>query len=326
MVAFLRVSRLRITATARPAYLVHTALGSAGTYPLTISADNGVGNPASQAFTLTVNNNPSAPGFTSTSSDNETYNVPFSFTVTTNGNPAPAITKSGALPKGITFTDNGDGTATIAGTPSAASDMGTYNLTLKAKNQSGTATQAFTLSITKAPVIKNIGNKTAYVGTPFSMTIKSTGYYTPSLDIAQGVLPAGLNFVDNGDGTATISGTPEQFSGNKYPLEIEATNQLGTSSQQFTLTVNEAPTFVSPDSASATEGSAFSFQASAAGNPNVTYQEAGKLPKGVSLNRQSGTFSGTPAAGSAGTYNLVLTAKNSMGSATQNFTLTVQSS
>src|SRR4029453_18362280 len=30
------------------------------------------------------------------------------FTVTTAGNPAPAITSSGALPTGVTFVDNGD--------------------------------------------------------------------------------------------------------------------------------------------------------------------------------------------------------------------------
>ena len=41
------------------------------------------------------------------------------FTVTTAGTPTPAITVTGTLPAGVTFVDNGDGTATLAGTPAA---------------------------------------------------------------------------------------------------------------------------------------------------------------------------------------------------------------
>ena len=48
-----------------------------------------------------------------------TVGSPGTFTVTTAGGPVPAITSSGTLPPGVTFTDNGDGTATLAGTPAA---------------------------------------------------------------------------------------------------------------------------------------------------------------------------------------------------------------
>ena len=66
--------------------------------------------------------------------------------------PTPAITETGALPAGITFTDNGDGTATLAGTP-AAGTGGSYPLTITATNASGTATQAFTLTNAQAPTV-----------------------------------------------------------------------------------------------------------------------------------------------------------------------------
>ena len=46
------------------------------------------------------------------------------FTVTTSGT-TPKITLTGALPSGVTFTDNGDGTAKISGTP-AANAPGVY--------------------------------------------------------------------------------------------------------------------------------------------------------------------------------------------------------
>ena len=55
---------------------------------------------------------------TITSADSTTFSVGAagSFTVTTTGFPTPALTESGPLPTGVTFVDNGDGTATLAGT------------------------------------------------------------------------------------------------------------------------------------------------------------------------------------------------------------------
>jgi hypothetical protein len=57
----------------------------------------------------------------------------------------------GALPPGVTFTHNGDGTATLAGTP-AAGTSGVYRLTITAANGvSADATQAFTLTVVAPP-------------------------------------------------------------------------------------------------------------------------------------------------------------------------------
>ena len=39
--------------------------------------------------------------------------------MTTTGFPTPTVSESGALPGGVTFTDNGNGTATLSGTPAA---------------------------------------------------------------------------------------------------------------------------------------------------------------------------------------------------------------
>ena len=69
-----------------------------------------------------------APAITSSNSATAIVGTPFSFTVTTTGAPTPALTESGALPAGLTFTDNGDGTATIAGTAAAGSG-GNYPIT-----------------------------------------------------------------------------------------------------------------------------------------------------------------------------------------------------
>jgi len=69
------------------------------------------------------------------------------FTVTATGIPVPTITLAGTLPPGVAFVDNGDGTATLSGTPGPDS-VGTSRLTFTAANGLGRgATQTFTLRV-----------------------------------------------------------------------------------------------------------------------------------------------------------------------------------
>ena len=92
---------------------------------------------------------------TITSADSTTFTVgqAGSFTITTTGTPTPSLSVTGSLPSGVTFTDNGDGSATLAGTPQAGTGN-TYTLTFTAANGiSPNATQSFTLTINQAPAI-----------------------------------------------------------------------------------------------------------------------------------------------------------------------------
>lgn len=122
-------------------------------YFLLLEASNGVGTPYVQLFEINVGSAPSTPSFASADSDTEAVGVPFSFTVSTYGYPAPVLSKKGHLPKDITFTDNGDGTATIASDGPDHQDGGhngkSYRLDITATSSAGTATQEFTLHITR---------------------------------------------------------------------------------------------------------------------------------------------------------------------------------
>jgi len=75
---------------------------------------------------------------------------PFSFTVTTTGIPTPRITEAGKLPHGLTFTNNGNGTATIAGKALTTNLDKAYVLKLRAVNlpTGGRNRQTFTLTLT----------------------------------------------------------------------------------------------------------------------------------------------------------------------------------
>ena len=105
--------------------------------------------------------------------------VPFDFTITTSGAPTPSLSETGNLPNGLTFTDNGDGTADISGI-AVAGTAGTYPLTISADNGIGDpVTQSFVLTVTTAtspPTITSPPTDTETVGVPFSFTVTTNGY------------------------------------------------------------------------------------------------------------------------------------------------------
>ncbi len=184
---------------------------SVGTYAVTLNAANGAGT-ATQTIALMVNAAKPAeavPSFTSVATAAATAGVAFSFTVATVDSPtayATNLTHVGALPAGVSFSNNGNGTAVLTGTPTAASG-GTYTVTFKATNVAGTTTQSFGLTVNAKPTITSGASSTATVGAAFSFTVKTTGYPVPALS-DNGALPAGVSFVDNGNGTGTFSGPP----------------------------------------------------------------------------------------------------------------------
>jgi YVTN family beta-propeller protein len=176
-----------------------------------------------------------APVFTSGPAATAAYGSRFSFTVTTTGDPAPTISRTGRLPSGLRFTDHSNGTATISGTPRNAA-AGVHSLTLTARNKYGTATQAFTLTVTRGPAIRKIRTVRTRVGAGLRLTIRATGYPAPAL-AESGPLPSGLTFTDNGNGTATIAGTLAAGSVGRRPVTITATNTGGTATRRFTIVV-----------------------------------------------------------------------------------------
>ena len=74
------------------------------------------------------------------------YAQPLRLTIRATGYPAPALAETGRLPDGLTFTDHGNGTATITGArPSGSS--GHYLVTITATNTKGKATRHLTIIV-----------------------------------------------------------------------------------------------------------------------------------------------------------------------------------
>ena len=288
-----------------------------GTYIVTITASNDQGT-VTQTFTLTVNQ---VPAITSHASTTFTAGDSGAFTVTTRGFPLPSLTETGGLPTGVTFTDNGDGTATISGVPAAG---GSYLILITAASLAGSTSQWLTVTVGQPVLITSAPAATTTGGTAMTpFTVTTTGFPVPALT-KTGALPAGVTFTDNGDGTATISGVPKATLGGTYTVTITARNDQGTVTQTFTLTLNQAPAITSHASTTFTAGDTGTFTVTTRGFPAPAVTQTGALPVGVTFTDNgngTATISGIPATG--GSYPVLITAANSFGSASQSFTLKI---
>jgi len=93
-----------------------------------------------------------APAITSAAAATFRAGQAGTFAVTATGAPLPTLAETGALPAGVTFVDNGNGSATLAGTPGPGT-AGTYPVTITASNGiAPDATQNFVLTVS-APLV-----------------------------------------------------------------------------------------------------------------------------------------------------------------------------
>lgn len=152
---------------------------------------------------------------------------------------------SGDLPDGVSFTDNGDGTATLAGTPAAGS-AGGHSVTLTASNGiDPDATQMFMLTVEPGAgggggvTLKQIGASSASVpaGSPYSGQLEVAGAIgevsftaTDGDTSAVSVSPSGAISASAalGAGVYAVSGTDSDSVGNAGTWSFELT--VGTSS------------------------------------------------------------------------------------------------
>ena len=320
------------------------AAGTGGTYNCTLAANNGIGAPAGQAFTLTVNQ---APAITSANAVTFSVGAAGTFSVTTTGVPSGAsmtIGQTGALPAGVTFTNNADGTATLAGTPGAGTG-GSYPITITANNGvAPNAVQAFTLTVNQAPAITSANTTTFTIGAANTFNITATGFPPPAVTFGScaPALPAGISFVDNGNGTGTLSGNPAAGSGGSYGCTASASNVAGGPvNQSFTLVINAAAAAVA-DAYSVTHDSILTVPAASGVLANDTGVPAPTVtsvtgsgaactvfPCAITTTNGSanvaadGSFNYTPAADFAGPDTFTYIATNAAGSSGATVTITV---
>ena len=195
---------------------------------------------ASTTTALTSSQNPSAFG----------QSVTFTATVSVNspgaGTPTGTVMfEDGgvALPSGTVKLTTVGGQQEATYTTSALS-VATHSITAVYSGDTNDlgSTGTLTQTVNQAPAITSGNSTTFTVGTAGSFTVMTTGFPTPTVSESR-ALPGGLTFTDNGNGTATLSGTPTAGTGGTYPLTFTAHNGVGSdATQNFTLTVNQSVT------------------------------------------------------------------------------------
>ncbi len=269
------------------------------------------------------------PSITSPNSATAEYRTSFDFQVTTSGYPAPAVTEAGTLPSGINFQDGGYGTGYLYGTPDTGT-AGSYPISFTVTNGAGAgSTQQFTLTVSGAASTPQFTSNSDYetAGYAFSTTVGTTGYPIPKIT-KTGSLPAGVSFVDNKDGTATLSGPAKTTAAGPHQFTLTAKNSAGSTSETFTFTVATPPTIKKvPATTLTVAGATANLTITTTGYPAPSLRQTGFLPSGLTFADQgNGTavISGTPSPGSGGVYSFPVIARNGSGSDTQTVQLTVR--
>jgi hypothetical protein len=159
------------------------------------------------------------------------------------GYPVATLTVAGDLPDGVTFTDHGNGSATLGGN-ATTSAIGTYTLTVKASNGvAADSTRTVTLTVVPELVISTTSLPQAKYKTQYSATISASGGQTPyDFSLASGSLPTGLTLNSNG----TITGTPTGGqSTSTFKVKVtDADDPQATATKTLSITVGKGDTHI----------------------------------------------------------------------------------
>jgi gliding motility-associated-like protein len=226
-----------------------------GSVALSILVTDDDGLNAEQNFDLLVEEANSPPEFTSepvTEVQQENF-YQYRITVADPDQEQPLIILAAQKPDWLNFSNNGNGTAILSGTPTE-SQVGNFQVSLIAEDIVGDkVTQNFTLRVERrntAPVI--ISNPVFNVNEDqqYNYSIRANDEDRgDKITFTTVELPEWLSFVDNGDGTALLTGNPQNEDVGNYGIRIRATDQLDAFDEQlFILTVinvNDDPVFTS---------------------------------------------------------------------------------
>lgn len=339
---------LSLVATVLPGWLSFTDTGSGtgtlggtpgngdvGTHDVTLSVSDGTST-VTQTFTITVADVNDAPSFTSTPVTVALEDTAYSYGVSATDPDAGAtlvLTATG-LPSWLVFTDAGNGTATLAGTPTDA-DVGSHPITVSVTDGVVTVDQAFTIVVSNtndAPVFTSTASTAATEDASYAYAITTTDADAgTTLVLTAPTLPSWLVFTPGVDGSGTLTGTPTNADVGTHSVTLSVTDGITTVQQSFSIivaNVNDAPTFTSTavTSVFVLDAYGYAITTSDVDVGDTRTITASALPAWLTLTDDgdgTATLAGTPGISDAGTVNVTLTVDDGEGVATQTFAIVV---
>ena len=241
-------------------------------------------------FDITVTNTNRAPTVDPIADQTVAETDPLTLTIT-GSDPdltIPSLTVTG-LPAWAGFTDNGNGTGTLKGTPTNA-NLGSNAVTLRVEDASGAAVeQSFTINVDNTNDAPSFTSTAVTVATEDQVYTYSITTSDPDVgdtrDITALSKPSWLTLTDNGDGTAVLEGTPLNANVGSASVVLSVTDALGASANQsFTITVsntNDAPVFTSNAVTAALQDIEYSY--------NVIDGQGGSTPQTATITITAGS-------------------------------------
>jgi hypothetical protein len=260
-----------------------------------------------------------APEFTSTALTQAAEDTQYSYTFTaTDADSDDNLTYSvPSKPSWLSLSGN-----TLSGVPSQA-DVGDHAVVITVNDGSETISQSYTITVENtndAPVFTSTIVTQATEDTQYSYTFTATDVDGDDLTYNVTTKPGWLSLSGN-----TLSGIPVQADVGNHEVVITASDNAVTTSQSFTITVenvNDAPVFTSTAQTQATEGQLYSYvlTASDVDGDTLSYS-ASSLPSWLSLT--GNTLSGTPSDSDVGSVEVTVTVSDNSASDSQTFTIDV---
>ncbi len=178
--------------------------------------------------------------FTSSPVEEITAGQEYTYNISVNAEEQSAVNIScNEKPGWLSFTDNGNGSATLSGTPGFS---GSFNVELNAEDGNSSTEQSFTITVNPVPAnleFVSTPDKNIYLNENYSYDIQVYQEGSPSHEISifDVILPQWLNFSDDLNGNGNLSGTPQQGTLGTHTVQIRATDGTDTVTQHFTVEV-----------------------------------------------------------------------------------------
>jgi hypothetical protein len=181
-----------------------------------------------------------SPFFTSVPVANCTVGIEYVYNILATDNNGDILTITAPIkPNWLSFTDYGNGTALLSGTPDS-SNVGDNNVKLSVSDGTVTIDQNFTISVSNInnpPFFTSVPVANCTVGIEYVYNILATDNNGDILTITAPIKPDWLTFTDYGDGKALLSGTPDSSNVGDNNVKLSVSDGTVTIEQYFIINV-----------------------------------------------------------------------------------------
>lgn len=237
------------------------------------------------------------------------------------------------LPNNAVFQPAGD-SGTFSWKP-GYEQAGEYSVIITVSDGVESVGKSMTITVTeenRPPLFALVGDTTISEKQNFTIGVSASDDDGDEVVLTGTTLPEGATFTDNGDGSGTLSWTPNYGDNGEHQVAITAEDGTSSTLLEFTIAVgevNRAPKFVDLENQSVGEGQQLSFAVTAQdpNGDNMTLKvKSGTSPSGAEFTDNddgTGLFTWTPGFGTTGNHDVTFVVSDGTESTEKGITISV---